>query len=151
MSKLELPITPGVYRTRGGQRAIAEHLMSGLQCVRGKIEGLQGQCRYTSWDSNGAWITDNASPHDLIERIGDLPVVDPELLAQRLADDASDVPESVPPTKTLLDEFAGLAMQAALVEATIPPDSWDKVTPFISEFAYKMASAMLRERAKHIK
>jgi hypothetical protein len=47
---------------------------------------------------------------------------------------------------TLRDYFAAKAMQSALANATLPPESWPQTLPLIAVFSYAMADAMLEAR-----
>lgn len=47
---------------------------------------------------------------------------------------------------TVRDEFAKVALQAALAGARIPREDWRSAMPTIADFAYMMADAMMAAR-----
>jgi hypothetical protein len=49
---------------------------------------------------------------------------------------------------TLRDYFAAKAMQSALANAKLPPESWPQTLPLIAVFSYEMANAMLKARGQ---
>ena len=49
---------------------------------------------------------------------------------------------------TLRDYFAAKAMQSALANAKLPPESWPQTLPLIAVFSYEMADAMLKARGQ---
>ncbi len=47
---------------------------------------------------------------------------------------------------TVRDEFAKVALQAALTGASVPRDQWPAVAPSLADFAYMIADAMMSAR-----